>query len=64
MGRDSPKLLYVAAWQLINQFGSKILLQFPFVLVWRKKGFDSPDIWQISVCQLPQSLLAENLLHR
>jgi hypothetical protein len=26
LGRDSPKLLNVAAWQLLNQLGSKILL--------------------------------------
>jgi hypothetical protein len=25
-GRDSPKLLHIAAWQLLNQYGSKILL--------------------------------------
>jgi acyl-CoA synthetase (AMP-forming)/AMP-acid ligase II len=56
--RDSPKLLIVAAWQLLSQLGSKILLQFLFVLGWRKEGFDCPDIWHspISVWQLPESL--------
>jgi hypothetical protein len=63
-GGDSPKLLDFAALQLLNQLGSKILLQFPFVLGWREAGFDCPDIWltSISVWQLPESLLAENLL--
>jgi hypothetical protein len=64
--RDSPKLLNVTAWQLLNQFGSKILLQFPFVLGRRKAGFDCNDIWHslISVWQLPESLLVDNLLHK
>jgi hypothetical protein len=63
---DSPKLLNVAAWQLLNQLGSEILLQFPFVLGRRKAGFDCPNIWHspISVWQLPESLLAENLLQK
>jgi hypothetical protein len=44
----------------------KILLQFPFVLGRHKAGFDCPDIWHspIPVWQLPESLLAENVLHR
>jgi hypothetical protein len=64
--KDSPKWLNVAAWQLLNQLGSKILLRFPFVMGRREAGFDCPDIWQspISVWQLPESLLAENLLHK
>jgi hypothetical protein len=65
--RDSPKLLIVAAWQLLSQLGSKILLQFLFVLGWRKEGFDCPDIWHspISVWQLPcRKSVAENLLHK
>ena len=64
--RDSPKLLYVAAWSLFNQSDSKILLRFPFVLGRREAGFDCPDIWHspIPVWQLPESLLAENLLHK
>jgi hypothetical protein len=66
LGRNSPKLLNVAAWQLLNQLGSKILLQFPFVMGRRKAGFDCPDIQHspISVWQLPESLLEENLLHK
>jgi hypothetical protein len=44
-GRDSPKLLNVAAWQLHNQLGSEILLRFPFVVGSRGAGFDCPDIW-------------------
>jgi hypothetical protein len=65
-GRDSPKLLNLAAWQLLNQLGSKILLQFPLVLGRREEGFDCPDIWHspIRVWQLPDSLLAWNLLHK
>jgi hypothetical protein len=42
---DSPKLLNVAAWQLLNQLGSKILLRFLFVLGRRQAGFDCPYIW-------------------
>jgi hypothetical protein len=55
---DSPKLL--------NQFGSEILLRFPFVMGWREAGFDCPNICHlpIPVWQLPESLLAENLLHK
>jgi hypothetical protein len=66
LGEDSPKLLNVAAWQLLNQLGSKILLRFPFVMSRRKAGFDCPDICNsaILVWQLPKSLLAENLLHK
>jgi hypothetical protein len=58
-------LLNVAAWQLLNQLGSEILLQIPFVLGRCETGFDNPDIWHspIPVWQLPESLLAENLLH-
>jgi hypothetical protein len=61
--RDSPKLLNVAAWQ---KLGSKILLRFPLVLGRREAGFDCPDIWHspIPEWQLPESLLAENLLHK
>jgi hypothetical protein len=29
-GRDSPKLVNVAPWQLLNQLGSNILLRFLF----------------------------------
>jgi hypothetical protein len=49
----------------LNQLGSKILLRFPFELGRRKAGFDYPDIryLTIPVWQLPESLLAENLLH-
>jgi hypothetical protein len=63
--RDSQKLLIVAAWQLLNQLGSEILLLFPFVLGRRKAGFDCPNIWHlpISEWQLPESLLADNFLH-
>jgi hypothetical protein len=63
---NSPKLPNVAAWQLLNQLGSKILLRFPFVLGRCEAGFDSLDIWHspISVWQLPECLLAENLLHK
>jgi hypothetical protein len=62
---DSPKLLNVAA-QLPNQLGSEILLQFFYVLGSGKAGFDCPNIWHspILVWQLPESLLAENLLHK
>jgi hypothetical protein len=65
-GRDSLKLLNVAAWQLLNQLGSEILLRFPLVLGRHGSGFDCPDIWHspISVWQLPESLLTENLLHK
>jgi hypothetical protein len=42
---NSPKLLNVAAWQLLNQLGRKILLRFPFVMGWRETGFDCLDIW-------------------
>jgi hypothetical protein len=64
--RNSLKLFNVAAWQLLNQLGSKILLQFPFVMGRRKAGFDCPDIWHspIPKWQLPESLLADNLLHK
>jgi hypothetical protein len=56
----------VAAWQLLDQLGSKILTQFPFVMGRREAGFDCPDIWHspISVWQLPENLLAKNLLHK
>jgi hypothetical protein len=59
-------LLNVAAWQLLNQFGSKILLRFLFVQGRRKAEFDCPDIWHSPtyVWQLPESLLAENLLQK
>jgi hypothetical protein len=59
-------LLNVAARQLLNQLGSEILLRCPFVLGGRKAEFDCPDIWHspISVWQLPESLLADNLLHK
>jgi hypothetical protein len=62
-GEDSPKLLNVAAWQLLTQLGSEILLQL--VLGRRKARLGCPDIWHspIPVWQLPESLLAENLLH-
>jgi hypothetical protein len=56
-GRDSPELLNVAAWQLLNQLGSEILLRFPFVQGRRKAGFNCPDIWH-------SPMLAENLLHK
>jgi hypothetical protein len=42
LGRDSPKLLNVAAWQLLNQLGSKILLRFPFAVGRREVGFNCP----------------------
>jgi hypothetical protein len=63
-GGDSPKLLNVVVWQL--QFGSTILLQFPFVTGRGKAGFHCPDVWHspIPVKQLPEILLAENLLHK
>jgi hypothetical protein len=41
---DSPKLLNVTAWQLLNQLSSEFLLQFPFVLGRREAEFDCPDI--------------------
>jgi hypothetical protein len=65
-GRDSPKLLNVAAGHLLNQFGSRILFWFPFVMGRREAGFDYPDICDspILVSQLPESLLAEILLHK
>jgi hypothetical protein len=65
LGKDSPKLLNIAAWQLLNQLVSKILLRFTFVLSRRGAGFDRPDIWHssIPVWQLPENLLAESLLH-
>jgi hypothetical protein len=31
---DLPKLLGIAAEQLINQLGSKVMLQLPFPLGW------------------------------
>jgi hypothetical protein len=33
---------------------------------WREAGFDCPNMWYspIPVWQLPESLLAENLLHK
>jgi hypothetical protein len=54
-----PKLLNVAAWQLLNQLGSEILLRFSFVLGRRKAGFDCPDIWHspIPVWQLPSKAI-------
>jgi hypothetical protein len=60
--RDSPKLINVAVWQLLNQLGSKILHRFLFVMGRRKAGFDCPDIWHspIPVWQLPEIPLAEN----
>jgi hypothetical protein len=63
---ESSSLLNVAAWQLLNHLGSKILLRFRFVMVRRQAGFDYPDIWHspIPTWQLPESLLAENLLHK
>jgi hypothetical protein len=63
---DSPKLLNVAACQLLNQLASEILLQFPFVLGKREADFDGPDIWHLPIplWQLPESLLPENLLHK
>jgi hypothetical protein len=63
---DSPKLLNVAAWQLLNQLGSKILFGFIFVLGRRKAVFDCPNIWHspILLWQLPERLLAENLLYK
>jgi hypothetical protein len=48
-GGDSPTLLHVAVWQLLNHLGSKILLRFPFVLGRRKAGFDCPDIWHLPI---------------
>jgi hypothetical protein len=65
-GEDSPKLLHFAAWQLLNQLSSKILLRFFFVLGRRKAGFDCPDILHlpISVWQLSECLLAENFLQK
>jgi hypothetical protein len=42
---DSPKLLNIAAWQLLNQLGSEILLQISFVPSRREAGFGYPDIW-------------------
>jgi hypothetical protein len=55
--RVVPNLLYVAAWQLLNQLDSKILLQLAFVLGRRRAGFVCPDIWysSIPVWQLPES---------
>jgi hypothetical protein len=37
-----------------------------FLLGRRKTGFDRPDIWHslIPVCQLPESLLAKNILYK
>jgi hypothetical protein len=40
-GRDSAKMLNVAAWPLLNF--SEILLRFPFVLGRRNAGFDCPQ---------------------
>jgi hypothetical protein len=59
-------LLKVAAWQLLYQLGSEILLRFPFVLGRREAGFDGPNIWYspLPVWQLPEGQLAENLLHQ
>jgi hypothetical protein len=56
----------IAAWQLLNQFVSKILSRFPFVLGRQKAGFDCRDIWYspILVWQLPESLLTDNILYR
>jgi hypothetical protein len=56
---DSSKLLNVDAWQLLNQLGSEIMLQFPFVLGRREAGFYCPNIWHspIPVWQLPEGLL-------
>jgi hypothetical protein len=66
LGRDSLKLLDLAAWQLLNQLSSEILFQFPFVLGRHEAGFDCPDIWHspIPVWQLPESPLKYNLLHK
>jgi hypothetical protein len=65
-GGDSPKLVNVAAWQLLNQLDSEILIQFPIVLVRHEAGFDCPNICHLSipVWQLPESLLADNLFHK
>jgi hypothetical protein len=59
LGGDSAKLLIVAAWQLLNQLGSEILLRFPLVLGRGKAEVDCPDIWHspIHMWQLPESLL-------
>jgi hypothetical protein len=59
-------LLNVAARQLLNQIGSKILQRFPFVMGRSKAGFDCPDSWHLSipVWQLPESLLADYLLQK
>jgi hypothetical protein len=56
----------VVAWQLFNQLSSEILLLFLFLLGRRKARFDCPGIWYSPnpVWQLPESLLAENLLHK
>jgi hypothetical protein len=35
----------IAAQHLLNQFGSEILLRFPFVLGRREAGFHCPEIW-------------------
>jgi hypothetical protein len=49
-------VLSVAAWLLLNQLGSEILLQFPYVISRREAGFDYPDIWHspIPEWQLPE----------
>jgi hypothetical protein len=66
LGGESPKLLSVAAWQLLNQLVSEILLRFPFVMGRHKAGLYCPNIWHspIPVWQLPESLLAGNLLNK
>jgi hypothetical protein len=56
IGNIHPKLLNVAAWQLPNQLGSKILLRHPFVLGRREAGVHCHNILHspISVGQLPE----------
>jgi hypothetical protein len=62
--RSGVAFIQIAAWQLLNQLGSEILLRFPFVLGRREAEFDCPDIWHspILMWQLPESLL--NLLYK
>jgi hypothetical protein len=66
MGGIHQILPNVTAWQLHCRLSSEILLRFFFLLGRCEAGFDCPDIWHspIPMWQLPESLLADNLLHK
>jgi hypothetical protein len=50
----------------LTSWAAKSCSDSPFVLSRRKAGFDCPYIWHLPnpVWQLPERLLADNLLHK